>query len=148
MSLPTLAAFREVAFGTDGLIHGKAMKLLVNTCTVGVPFVREIEQAMAQRGVTVVNCPISGGPPGALAGILSVMISGHPAAVERVRPMKKSHHTAALPHAPLWSLALSHKQLRNPEATRVALKRFQMDRKCDVIATHLDEGYHCSRLGR
>ena len=48
VSLPTLAAFREVAFGADGLIHGKAMKLLVNTCTVGVPFVREIEQAMAQ----------------------------------------------------------------------------------------------------
>ena len=43
------------------------MKLLVNTCTVGVPFVREIEQAMAARGVTVVDCPISGGPPGARA---------------------------------------------------------------------------------
>jgi len=40
VSLPTLAAFREVAFGADGLIHGAAMKLLVNTCTVGVPFVR------------------------------------------------------------------------------------------------------------
>ena len=45
VSLPTLAAFREVAFGTDGLAKGKAMKLLVNTCTVGVPFVKEIEQA-------------------------------------------------------------------------------------------------------
>ena len=28
VSLPTLAAFREVAFGADGLIHGAAMKLL------------------------------------------------------------------------------------------------------------------------
>ena len=37
------------------------MKLLVNTCTVGVPFVNEIEQAMAARGVTVVDYPISGG---------------------------------------------------------------------------------------
>src|SRR5215472_947553 len=87
VSLPTLAAFREVAFGADGLIHGKAMKLLVNTCTVGVPFVREIEQAMAARGVTVVDCPISGGPPGARAGTLSVMVSGDPAAIERVRPL-------------------------------------------------------------
>src|SRR5438046_975200 len=87
VSLPTLAAFREVAFGADGLIHGNRMKLLVNTCTVGVPFVRETEQAMAERGVTVVDCPISGGPPGARAGTLSVMVSGDPAAVERVRPM-------------------------------------------------------------
>ena len=63
------------------------MKLLVNTCTVGVPFVKEIEQAMAAQGVIVVDCPISGGPPGARAGTLSVMVSGDPAAVERVRPM-------------------------------------------------------------
>src|SRR3954467_9764281 len=34
VSLPTLAAFREVAFGAEGLVHAKAMKLLVNTCTV------------------------------------------------------------------------------------------------------------------
>jgi len=87
VSLPTLAAFRAVAFGPDGLIAGRAMKLLVNTCTVGVPFVKEIEQAMAEKGVTVVDCPISGGPPGARAGTLSVMVSGDPASVERVKPM-------------------------------------------------------------
>ena len=87
VSLPTLAAFREVAFGADGLANGKAMKLLVNTCTVGVPFVKEVERAMAAQGVTVVDCPISGGPPGARAGTLSVMVSGDPAAIERIRPM-------------------------------------------------------------
>jgi 2-hydroxy-3-oxopropionate reductase len=87
VSLPTLAAFREVAFGADGLAKGKAMRLLVNTCTIGVPFVKEIEAAMAAQGVTVVDCPISGGPPGARAGTLSVMVSGDPAAVERIRPM-------------------------------------------------------------
>ena len=87
VSLPTLAAFRAVAFGDDGLTKGKAMKLLVNTCTIGVPFVKEIEAAMAAQGVTVVDCPISGGPPGARAGTLSVMVSGDPAAVEKVRPM-------------------------------------------------------------
>lgn len=87
VSLPTLAAFRAVVFGENGLAHGKAMKVLVNTCTVGVPFVREIEQAMAAQGVTVVDCPISGGPPGARAGTLSVMVAGDPTVVERVRPM-------------------------------------------------------------
>jgi 3-hydroxyisobutyrate dehydrogenase-like beta-hydroxyacid dehydrogenase len=87
VSLPTLAAFRSVVFGPDGLQQGRAMKLLVNTCTVGVPFVREIEQAMAEQGVTLVDCPISGGPPGARAGTLSVMVAGDPAAVDRVKPM-------------------------------------------------------------
>ncbi len=87
VSLPTLAAFRAVAFGEDGLTMGKKMKLLVNTCTIGVPFVREIEKAMEAQGVTVVDCPISGGPPGARAGTLSVMVSGDPAAIEQIRPM-------------------------------------------------------------
>ena len=49
VSLPTLAAFREVAFGAEGLADGKAVKLLVNTCTIGVPFVDEIENATAVR---------------------------------------------------------------------------------------------------
>jgi 3-hydroxyisobutyrate dehydrogenase-like beta-hydroxyacid dehydrogenase len=87
VSLPTLAAFRSVVFGPDGLTHGKALKLLVNTCTVGVPFVKEIEHVMAAKGVTLIDCPISGGPPGARAGTLSVMVSGDPATVDRIRPM-------------------------------------------------------------
>ena len=87
VSLPTLAAFREVAFGAEGLDKGSAMKLLVNTCTIGVPFVKEIEAAMAARGVTVVDCPISGGPAGARAGTLSVMVSGDTAAIERIMPL-------------------------------------------------------------
>ncbi len=87
VSLPSLAAFRAVVSGPDGLAQGRAMRLLVNTCTIGVPFVREIERMMTERDVTVVDCPISGGPPGARAGTLSVMVSGDPAAIERVRPM-------------------------------------------------------------
>jgi len=87
VSLPTLDAFRGVALGADGLAEGKTMKVLVNTCTVGVPFLREIEEALSPNGVTIVDCPISGGPAGARAGTLSVMVSGDPAAVEKVRPL-------------------------------------------------------------
>ena len=87
VSLPTLAVFRAAVLGPNGLIHGGALKVLVNTCTVGVPFVKEVEEAMAARGVTVVDCPISGGPAGARAGTLSVMVSGAPEAIERVRPL-------------------------------------------------------------
>jgi hypothetical protein len=53
----------------------------------GGPIVKEIEQAMAARGVTMVDCPISGGRAGARAGTLSVMVSGDPAAIEKVRPL-------------------------------------------------------------
>jgi 2-hydroxy-3-oxopropionate reductase len=87
VSLPTLAAFRAVVFGADGLLQGRAMKVLINICTVGVPFVTEIAAALETIGCTVVDCPISGGPSGAAAGTLSVMVSGDPATVESVRPI-------------------------------------------------------------
>jgi 3-hydroxyisobutyrate dehydrogenase-like beta-hydroxyacid dehydrogenase len=87
VSLPTLAAFRAAVLGSAGLAAGGAMKVLLNTCTVGVPFLREIEAALAPNSVTIVDCPISGGPAGARAGTLSVMVSGDPAAVEKVRPL-------------------------------------------------------------
>jgi 3-hydroxyisobutyrate dehydrogenase-like beta-hydroxyacid dehydrogenase len=87
VSLPTLGAFRSVVFGDNGLLQGSAMKVLINTCTVGVKFIRDIEAAMAARGVSIVDSPISGGPIGAKAGTLSVMVSGDPAAIETVRPL-------------------------------------------------------------
>ncbi len=87
VSLPTLDALRSVVLGADGMATGKALKLLVNTCTVGVPLVEEMERALAARGIGLVDCPISGGPPGARAGTLSVMVSGAPDLIEQVRPM-------------------------------------------------------------
>src|SRR5437763_7133016 len=36
VSLPTLAAFRAAVLGPEGLAQGRAMKVLLNTCTVGV----------------------------------------------------------------------------------------------------------------
>jgi 2-hydroxy-3-oxopropionate reductase len=87
VSLPTLDTLREVVQGKDGLIHGSTVKLVVNTCTVGVPLVEELEKALAARGIDLVDCPISGGPPGARAGTLSVMVSGKPELVEKIRPM-------------------------------------------------------------
>jgi 3-hydroxyisobutyrate dehydrogenase-like beta-hydroxyacid dehydrogenase len=65
VSLPTLAAFRAAVLGPDGLAAGHAMKVLLNTCTVGVPFLHEIEAALAPQGVKIVDCPISDGPAGA-----------------------------------------------------------------------------------
>lgn len=87
VSLPTLDSLRSVVLGSNGLIEGGALKLVVNTCTVGVPLVEELERALAARNIALVDCPISGGPPGARAGTLSVMVSGRPDLVELIRPL-------------------------------------------------------------
>ncbi|WP_281685172.1 NAD(P)-dependent oxidoreductase [Thalassobaculum salexigens] len=84
VSLPTLAIFRQAL---DDLLAGGALKTLVNTCTVGGPFVAEVERLCAERGVTVIDAPISGGPAGAAAGTLAVMVSGDPETVARLDPV-------------------------------------------------------------
>ncbi len=87
VSLPTLEIFQHALSGPDGLLAGKALKTLVNTCTVGGPFIRMVEQECTAAGVTVIDAPISGGVAGAEAGTLAVMVSGQPARVAELTPL-------------------------------------------------------------
>lgn len=87
VSLPTLESLRAVVLEPGGLLDGRGLKTLVNTCTVGVPLVEEMAKACAAKGIVLVDCPISGGPAGARAGTLSVMVSGDRAAIERIMPL-------------------------------------------------------------
>ena len=87
VSLPDLQSLRAVCLGEDGLVAGSAIKTLINTCTVGVPLVEEISREAQERGITVIDCPISGGPPGARAGTLSVMASGDPTTIDALMPL-------------------------------------------------------------
>jgi 3-hydroxyisobutyrate dehydrogenase-like beta-hydroxyacid dehydrogenase len=87
VSLPTLEIFRLALSGPDGFLAGNAIKILINTCTVGASFIREIEQACAANGVTVIDVPISGGVAGARAGTLAMMVSGNPAVVSDLMPV-------------------------------------------------------------
>jgi 3-hydroxyisobutyrate dehydrogenase-like beta-hydroxyacid dehydrogenase len=87
VSLPTLATFREAVTGQDGLLSGTVLETLVNTCTVGAPFLTEIETACVGKGITVIDAPISGGPVGARAGTLAVMVSGDSPEVARLMPI-------------------------------------------------------------
>lgn len=87
VSLPTLEIFQHAVSGPDGLLAGKALKTLVNTCTVGGPFIRMVEQQCTAAGITVIDAPISGGVAGAEAGTLAVMVSGEPARVTELTPL-------------------------------------------------------------
>src|SRR3981189_1854030 len=64
VALPTLEIFRRALSGPDGLLAGKTLKTLVNTCTVGGRFIREVETACAAAGVTVIDALITGGGGG------------------------------------------------------------------------------------
>ena len=74
----------EVLFGPDGLAEGFASgSLFIDCSTISPASAREIGERLAERGVAMIDAPVSGGSEGAVAGTLTIMVGGEPADVER-----------------------------------------------------------------
>lgn len=63
------------------------VQILVNTGTTGASLSTRVSALLAERGLRLVDCPVSGGPEAARAGLLAIMASGAPADIERLRPL-------------------------------------------------------------
>lgn len=87
MSLPSPQVVRDVALGAQGVIRGSKVRTCVDLSTTGTAVEKEIAAALARRKVSVIDAPVSGGPTGARAGTLAVMVAGSAASIERVRTM-------------------------------------------------------------
>jgi 2-hydroxy-3-oxopropionate reductase len=87
LCLPTLEAIREVALGREGLSQGTAIKTCVNLSTTGPSFVQELAQGLAQAGITLMDCPITGGAAAARDGSLSITVSGKKSGYEWIKPL-------------------------------------------------------------
>lgn len=86
-SMPTVAVFKQVVAGANGVGDGKAAKIVVDLSTVGSTATQEVAAALKARGIDFVDAPISGGAAGAKAGTLAVMVAGKAEAVAEVMPM-------------------------------------------------------------
>jgi 3-hydroxyisobutyrate dehydrogenase len=61
---------------------------VVIDCSTSSPdLARTLAERGRERGVAVLDAPVSGGPPAARSGTLSVMAGGDPGALERARPV-------------------------------------------------------------
>src|SRR5262245_9942143 len=74
-SLPTPDIVQAVALSPDGLIAGSRIKTFVDLSTTGPRVAVAVAQALAAKGITAVDAPVSGGPAGAEKGTLAVMVS-------------------------------------------------------------------------
>lgn len=83
--LPDAQVSRAVAYGENGVSGGRAIKVYVEMSTIGREPIIDIERALAQHGIATVDAPVSGGPRGAQAGTLSIIMAGPHAALARVR---------------------------------------------------------------
>jgi 2-hydroxy-3-oxopropionate reductase len=86
-SLPSPAVFAEVMLGEGGVGSGAAVKIVVDLSTVGPRAARAAAEGLLQRGITLVDAPVSGGAAGAREARLTVMVSGPAHAVASVTPL-------------------------------------------------------------
>jgi 3-hydroxyisobutyrate dehydrogenase len=86
-SLPVPRDVEAVVLGENGILEGADsssvyMDLSTNSPTV----IRQIHSICAQRGVTVLDAPVSGGVYGAAAATLAVMVGGDKTVYDRMKP--------------------------------------------------------------
>ena len=88
LCVPDTPDVERVLFGDDGLIHGLKRDAVVIDCsTVSATATVEFAARLMERGVHMLDSPVSGGPKGAQDGTLSCMIGGEAAIVERCMPL-------------------------------------------------------------
>ncbi len=79
-------ALEEVLFSADGVIAGSA-KLVVDFSSVAPASARDFAARLSDKGIHLVDAPVSGGVSGAEKGTLVVMAGGRSEDIERARPV-------------------------------------------------------------
>ena len=90
-SLPGPAEVESVTLGADGLIEGLAEGAIYADLSTNSPTVmRRLHATLAERGVAVLDAPVSGGPDGANSGKLAIWVGGEREAYDRALPALRS----------------------------------------------------------
>src|SRR5881409_3397615 len=87
-SLPGPAEVEAVALGERGVIHGAAKDAVYADLSTGSPRVmRTIHAAFKEKGIHVLDAPVSGGVWGAQRGTLQIMVGGDEALFHHLKPV-------------------------------------------------------------
>jgi len=87
LSLPTPDVVEAVVLGDNGVAGGSRVQRIVDLSTTGPAMSRKIGAALAQRDISLIDSPISGGVAGAVAATVAVMASGADRDLAAVQPM-------------------------------------------------------------
>jgi 2-hydroxy-3-oxopropionate reductase len=75
--LPNSPQVKDVVLGTDGIIEGaKPGTVVIDMSSIAPLTSQEIAAALAEKGIEMLDAPVSGGEPKAIEGTLSVMVGG------------------------------------------------------------------------
>lgn len=86
--VPNSEAVDQVVFGPGGLLEGlKAGDVLMEMTSAYPPSTLRVHKAVAAKGVSMIDAPVSGGVVGAEAGTLSIMVGGEESVFQSCRPI-------------------------------------------------------------
>ena len=84
----TSSDVEAIALGDDGIVAGaRAGTVLVDMETISPAVARAVAAKLAQKGIDMIDAPVSGGPAGAEQATLSIMAGGEARVFERVKPL-------------------------------------------------------------
>lgn len=79
---------KEAILGEQGLLEGlKPNSTIIVSATVNPSEIREIEQAVLDQNVNLVDSPVSGGQPGAETGTLTLMAATKKEVFDAIKPV-------------------------------------------------------------
>jgi 3-hydroxyisobutyrate dehydrogenase len=91
LCLPTSAHVRDALFGERGIAAAARPGTIIVDQTTGDPAaIRAMATELAPRGVEIVDAPVSGGPEGAEAGTIAIMVGAMPAQFARIEPVLRA----------------------------------------------------------
>ena len=86
LCVPDTPDVEEVLFGEEGVVHGAAPgTVVIDFSTISAAASAEFARRMAERGVILLDSPVSGGPQGAIDGTLTCMVGGADAGFSAAR---------------------------------------------------------------
>lgn len=95
--LPNSPQVKEVVLGKNGVIEGARPGIILADMSSIAPLVsRELAVRLAEQGVEMLDAPVSGGEPKAIAGTLSVMVGGKKEVFDKCYPVFKSMAASAV----------------------------------------------------
>ena len=95
---------QHVLLGEKGVIEGaKSGLICVDMSTISPAATKQMGEALKEKGVILLDGPISGGEIGAIEGKLSIMMGGPKEAFEKVGPIMKVMGKAVILCGPLGS---------------------------------------------
>ena len=86
-SLPVPRDVDAVVLGENGILEGATPNTVYMDLSTNSPTsIRRVHEICAEKGVSVLDAPVSGGVYGAAAGTLAVMVGGDKAIFDRMKP--------------------------------------------------------------